>query len=159
MNTAPAIHYGPDALLGAVACGLPGIAPGIAPERLAADLDAVTCGNCMSSLPWRNSMSQRLYRGDYERFYGPGGFLDRAGQTTPASSTTAPQARAALERQAADEVAKAARLGSQGAGSDVIAVAVREAVRTVMLGADHCIRLALAEAGAAVPAKQTDLTD
>jgi hypothetical protein len=142
MNMAPAIHYGPDALLGAVACGLPGIAP----ERLTADLDPVTCGNCLSGLRWRNDMSQRLYKGDYERFYGPGGFLDRAGQTTPASATTAPQARAALERQVADEVARVGRLGSQGAGSDVIAAAVRETVRTVMIGADHCIRLALVEA-------------
>jgi hypothetical protein len=145
MSIKAAVHYGIGSEPRKSDCGLPSVPP----ERLTADLDAVTCGNCMSGLRWRNDMSQRLYRGDYERFYGPGGFLDRAGQTTPASSTTAVQARAALEKQVADEVAKVARYGSQGAGSDVIAQAVREAVRTVMLGADSCIRLAVGEVGAA----------
>jgi len=134
-----AVHY--SAWPGQSDCNLKGVPA----ERLTADLDAVTCGNCLSGLRWRNDMSQRLYKADYERFYGPGGFLDRAGQTAPASATTAPQARAALERLVADEVEKAARLGSQGAGSDVITRTVRDAIRSVMLGADACIRLACAD--------------
>jgi hypothetical protein len=138
----PAVHYAPA---GESACSLKGVPA----DRLTADLDAVTCGNCMSGLRWRNNMSQRLYKADYERFYGPGGFLDRAGQMTPASATTASQARAALEKRIADEVAKVGRLGSQGAGSDIIARAVLDAVRAIANGTDHCIRLALAEAATA----------
>jgi len=135
----PAVHYSDRP--GQSDCNLKGVPA----ERLTADLDAVTCGNCLSGLRWRNDMSQRLYAADYERFYGPGGFLDRAGQTAPASATTAPQARAALEKLVADEVARAARLGSRGAGSDIIAAAVRDAVRALMLGADACIRIAVGE--------------
>jgi hypothetical protein len=141
MTMKAAVHYTPETGAGKAACGLPEVPA----ERLTADLDAVTCGNCMSGLPWRNDMSQRLYRADYERFYGPGGFLDRAGQTTPASSTTAVQARAALEKRMGDEAARVAGFGSQGAGRDVIAQVIREAVRTVMLGADACIRLTAAD--------------
>jgi hypothetical protein len=137
----PAVHYASG---GESACGLKGVPA----ERLTADLDAVSCGNCLSGRRWRNDISQRDYKASYERFYGPGGFLDRAGQTTPASATTASQARTALEELVAREVVRAARFGSQGAGSDVIAAAVREAVRTVMNGADSCTRLALAEAEA-----------
>jgi hypothetical protein len=148
MTIKPAVHYSAGTEPGETACNLPGVPP----ERLTADLDAVKCGNCLASLRWRNDMSQRHYKGDYERFYGPGGFNDRAGQTTPASSTTAPQARAALEKQAEDAVTAVARLGSQGAGSDVIARAVRDAVRTVMLGADACIRIAVADKSAATAA-------
>jgi hypothetical protein len=148
MSIAPAVHYRASGEEGKSDCNLSGIAP----QRLTADLDAVSCGNCLSGLRWRNDMSQRLYKADYERFYGPGGFNDRAGQTTPASSTTAPQARAALEKQAEDTVTAVARLGSQGAGSDVIARAVRDAVRTVMLGADACIRIAVADKSAATAA-------
>lgn len=152
-----AVHYSPGGKPGdGSACGLPG-----SRVELTVSLDAVTCGNCMSGLRWRNDMSQRHYKAEYERFYGPGGFLDRAGQTTPTSATTAPQSRAALEKQVADEMAKLARLGSQGAGSDVIARAVRDAVRTVMLGTDHCIRLALADK-AEMPSPGTvtfDITD
>ena len=141
MTIKAAVHYGPGTAPGKAACGLPEIPP----ERLSADLDAVSCGNCLSSLPWRNDMSQRLYRGDFERFYGPGGFNDRAGQTTPASATTAVQARAVLERQVRAEIAKVADLGSRGAGADVTACAVRDAVRAVLLAADSCIRLAVAD--------------
>lgn len=153
----PAVHYSPGSEPGPAACGLQAVPP----ERLTADLDAVTCGNCLSGLPWRNDMSQRSYKRDYERFYGPGGFLDRAGQTAPASATTAPQARAALERLIEDEAAKAARLGSQGAGSTVIARAVRDAARAIANGADHCIRLALADAGTAAAGRTVtfDLAD
>ncbi len=144
MSIKAAVHYSPGAEPGKSACGLPGVPQ----ERLTADLDAVKCGNCLASLPWRNDMSQRLYKADYERFYGPGGFNDRAGQTTPTSATTAVQARAALEKRVADEIAKVTRLGSQGAGTDIIACAVRDAVRTIMLGADACIRLAVADKAA-----------
>lgn len=146
MSIKAAVHYSPGTEPGKSDCGLPAVPP----ERLTADLDAVTCGNCMSGLRWRNDMSQRLYKADYERFYGPGGFLDRAGQTAPASATTAVQARAALEKRVADELARVADFGSRGAGADVIARAVRDAVRAVMLGADACIRLAVADKAAEV---------
>jgi hypothetical protein len=144
MSMTPAVHYNPGGEPGPSACNLPAVPP----ERLTADLDEVTCGNCLSGLRWRNDMSQRTYKADYERFYGPGGFLDRAGQARPASATTAPQARAALEKQVAEEAAKVAGLGSQGAGSEIIARAVRDAVRTVMAGVDACIRLDIAEGAA-----------
>lgn len=136
-----AIHYSPASGAGSAACGLRGVPA----ERLTADLDAADCGNCLASRGYRGDVSQRIYKRDYERFYGPGGFLDRAGQTTPASATTVAQARAALEQRIAGEVGKAARRGREGAGDDVIATAVRESVRTVMAGADALLRLALAE--------------
>ena len=145
MSIKPAVHYGHGTALGKTACGLPEVSP----ERLTCDLDAVSCGNCLSGLPWRNDMSRREYKADYERFHGPGGFTDRAGQTTPASATTAVQARAALEKLVADEAAKVAELGLVGAGLSVIDRAVRDVVRSIMLGADACIRLAVAETEAA----------
>ena len=130
-------HYAPK---GDAACNLRGVPP----ERLTADLDAADCGNCLSSFPWRNDISQRDYREQYEKFHGPGGFLDRAGQTTPASATTAPQALAALERVLCEELERVAMLGRHGAGTDIITRAVRESARTVIAGADQVIRLALA---------------
>ncbi len=143
------IHYSRASSTGMVACGLRDDRV----ERSTADLDAVDCGNCLTSRAWRNDISQRNYKGSYERFYGPGGFLDRAGQTTPQSATTAAQSRAALEQLIAGEVGKAARLGREGAGDDVIAAVVRESVRRVMAGTDVLLRLALAEDRAATAGK------
>lgn len=145
------IHYAPKGENGdglTAACNLSGVPA----ERLTADLDAADCGNCLSSLPWRNDISQRDYREQYEKFHGPGGFLDRAGQSTPASATTAPQALAALERVLCEELERAAMLGRHGAGTDVIARAARESARTVMAGAEQVIRIALEEAAAKSPA-------
>lgn len=133
-----AIHYSPAA---GAACGLRDVPPG----RLTADLDAADCGNCLTSRAWRDGVSQRDYKRDYERFHGPGGFLDRAGQTVPASATTAAQARAALEQVITGELGKVARYGREGAGGDIIAAAVRSSAERVMAQADALLRLALAE--------------
>ena len=144
-------HYAPggEAADGrTAACNLQGVPA----ERLTADLDTADCGNCLSSLPWRNDVSQRDYREQYERFHGPGGFLDRAGQGTPASATTAPQALAALERVLAEELERVAMLARHGAGTDIITRAARDSARTVTAGAEQVIRLALAEAGDAATA-------
>lgn len=139
MSIKTAVHYSPGAAPGKSDCGLPAVPP----ERLTADLDAVTCGNCLSGLRWRNDMSQRLYKADYERFYGPGGFLDRAGQTTPASATTAPQARAAMDQRCAAELARIAGMVRAGAGDDVVSVAVRNSVHTIMTSVDALVRHAV----------------
>lgn len=151
----PAVHYAPE---GAAECNVRNVPA----ERLTNDLDAVSCGNCLSGRAWRNDISVRDYKRDYERFYGPGGFLDRAGQTTPASSTTAPQARAALEELVREKLDRLARHGLEGAGDDILAAARRAAAETVMAGVDACIRLAVSEAAgsaATEPARQCiDLT-
>ena len=136
---------------GTTACGLQDIPA----ARIAANLDAVDCGNCLSSLPWRNDVSQRDYREQYEKFHGPGGFLDRAAQTTPASATTASQALAALERVTVEELERVAMLARHGAGTDIITAAARESTRTVMAGAQQVIRLALAGEAATAAGKES----
>lgn len=144
------LHYDSGRPPGRPACGLRGVPP----ERVTDDPDQAGCGNCLSSLAWRNAVSQRDYREHYERFHGPGGFSDRAGQTTPASATSAPQARAALERVIGEELRKAAARGRDGAGDDRIAAMVGNAVRTLMTGADSFVRLALEEDRAATAAER-----
>lgn len=137
-------HYAPggEAADGrTAACNLQGVPA----ERLTADLDTADCGNCLSSLPWRNDVSQRDYREQYEKFHGPGGFLDRAAQTTPMSATTAPQSLAALARLVTGELERAARRGREGAGPDVLAAIVRDSARIIMAGTESVIRLALSE--------------
>lgn len=140
-----AVHYSPA---GTASCGLLNVPA----ERLTADLDAASCGNCLSSRRWRMDSSVRSYKADYERFYGPGGFNDRAGQTTPASATTAPQARAALERVIGAELAGLAGKARRGAGADIITIACRSAAETLMRQADNLVRLAIAEDRAATAA-------
>lgn len=137
-----ALHYAPASTGGRASCGLRSVPA----ERLTDDLDAAGCGNCLSSLPWRSDKSRRDYKADYERFYGPGGFLDRAGQTTPASATTAPQARAAMERVVKEELERVAAMGVNGAGANVLMVAVRSSAELLMRSADLLVRHAVSEA-------------
>jgi hypothetical protein len=61
--------------------------------------------------------------------------------------------------KAAVHYAAGGGLGSQGAGSDVIAAAVRDAVRALMLGTDACIRLACADAAEARSGEHGTSTD
>jgi hypothetical protein len=133
-----AVHYAPG---DSPACGLPDVPA----ERLTPDLDAVTCGNCLSSRAWRMDISSRDYKADYERFHGPAGFSDRSGQTTPASATTAPQARAALRRVIDAELSRVAGMARRGAGDDIILAARRNAEEAITRQADNLICLALAE--------------
>lgn len=144
-------HYAPagEAADGrTAACNLQGVPA----ERLTADLDTVDCGNCLSSRPWRNDISQRDYREQYERFHGPGGFSDRAGTTTPASATTAPQARAAFRRVVSEELGRVADFARRGAGVDIILAARRSAEESITRQADNLVRLAIEEDRAAVAA-------
>jgi hypothetical protein len=152
----PAVHYrslngGSDV----AACGLRRVPE----ERLTADLDLVTCGNCTGSVTWRADWSARENKRSYHEEYGPGGNADRAGRTRPNTATTAAQARASLEEALRHELQAAAGLGRKGAGDDIIAIAVRDRARTLMGWADYLAVLVAEEHGAGSQTVAYDLSD